>query len=121
MITRDVSLECELQNSLQRFRTLEEVLASTKRLLLDDEAYEAKFRDTHSRDSDGHYVVRLPLKSCLPAVAGETRRMALGSLKNLNRRFSREPRSASSYRDFLRAYEELGHMERISVTEIKNP
>ena len=108
----------ELQRSLQRFWEVEEVLTSAVGLKPDDEACEKQFQETHSRESDGRYIVRLPLRSRPRNYAVESRRIAMGSLSHIHRRFFREPQLASAYRDFMKTYEELGHMERIPEQEL---
>ncbi|XP_017891011.1 uncharacterized protein LOC108631535, partial [Ceratina calcarata] len=84
----------------------------------EDEECERIFRETHRRDLQGRYEVRLPLKPNLPLVGDETRRMALGSLRHMHRRFARDPKLAQGYREFMRTYEELGHMTPIPSSEI---
>ena len=79
----------------------------------EDEACERLFVNTYSRSVDGRYVVRLPLKAELPTAYAKTRQMALGSLSTTHCRFSRDPRLADAYREFMRVYEELGQMERV--------
>ena len=79
----------------------------------EDEVCELLIVNTYSRFVDGQYVVRLPLKAELPTPYAETRQMALGSLSTTHRRFSRDLRLADAYREFMRVYEELGHMERV--------
>ncbi|XP_046141661.1 uncharacterized protein LOC123987780 [Osmia bicornis bicornis] len=113
--------EEDIDESLQRFWTLEELPTVTASLRPLDEACEKLFRDSHVRNSDGRFIVRLPLKSEPPAVGPETRRMALGSLMHMYRRFARDPRIASAYREFMAVYEKLGHMERVPASELDNP
>ncbi|XP_031781161.1 uncharacterized protein LOC103316074 [Nasonia vitripennis] len=109
----------ELDQLLQRFWAFDELPSSFSKLKPEDEACEKLFKETHTRDSQGRYEVRLPLKSQLPSVAGETRQMALGSLQSLHRRFARDPKVAHTYREFLKEYEDLGHMVRVPESEIR--
>ncbi|KAG8238077.1 hypothetical protein J437_LFUL018208, partial [Ladona fulva] len=112
-----VSLHCaaaqDLEGALQRFWEVEEIPPSTRTLRPEDERCVQHFKDTHSRDPDGRYIVRLPISSELPVAAEETRRMSLNILASTERRFLREPELAPLYRDFMMVYEELGHMERV--------
>ncbi|XP_043485904.1 uncharacterized protein LOC122513563 [Polistes fuscatus] len=112
------SAQEELNHILQRFWELEEVLDAPKRLKPEEEKCELIFQETHRRDWRGRYVVRLPLRQELPPVVEETRRMALSSLACLHRRFARDSRLAQAYRDFMRVYEELGHMSRVPRSEV---
>ncbi|XP_046142527.1 uncharacterized protein LOC123987999 [Osmia bicornis bicornis] len=111
--------EHDLDESLQRFWNLEDLPAATSLKPL-DEACERLFRESHGRNADGRFIVRLPLKSEPPAVGPETRRMAIGSLAHMYRRFDRDSRLASAYREFMSVYESLGHMERVPASELVN-
>ena len=66
-------------------------------------------------------MVNLPLKSNPPSVGAESRRIALGSLSQMHRRFSRDPRIAQAYGEFMELYERLGHMSRVPPSEIQRP
>ncbi|XP_043501619.1 uncharacterized protein LOC122523813 [Polistes fuscatus] len=112
------SAQEELNHILQRFWELEEVSDAPQRLKPEEEKREIIFQETHRWDWRGRYVVRLPLKQELPPVVEETRRMALSSLVCLHRRFARDSRLAQAYRDFMRVYEELGHMSRVPRSEV---
>ncbi|XP_070170447.1 uncharacterized protein [Polyergus mexicanus] len=58
-----VAMDHELHDLLTKFWIQEEVPSfSTTQLNLDEEKCETHFKDTHSLDSAGRYVVRLPLK-----------------------------------------------------------
>ena len=107
-----------LDRSLQRFWELEEIPDSKAKWKPEDQACDDLFRQTHRRNVDGRYVVRLPLKSDLPDVSGETRRMASGSLLSMHRRFSRDPVLAQDYREFMTMYRELGHMIPVPSAEV---
>ncbi|XP_046145643.1 uncharacterized protein LOC123988928 [Osmia bicornis bicornis] len=112
--------EQDLDQSLQRFWALEELPTVTSTLKPLDEACEKLFRESHVRNSDGRFVVHLPLKSEPPAAGPETKRMAMGSLAHMYRRFARDPKLALAYREFMTVYENLGHMERIPASELDN-
>ncbi|XP_043487121.1 uncharacterized protein LOC122514393 [Polistes fuscatus] len=111
------SLQDETNQMLQRFWELEDVSAAPRRLKPEDESCEKIFQETLRRDRRGRYVVKLPLKAELPLVATEMKRMALNSLSALHRRFARDSRLAQAYREFMKSYEELGHMSRVPRSE----
>ncbi|XP_011685202.1 PREDICTED: uncharacterized protein LOC105448379 [Wasmannia auropunctata] len=70
-----------LSDAIQRFWEMEEV--HLPRVLSSDEAWvEEHFRDTHSRDNSGRYVVRLPRKQGEDASFGASRRAALVAEQN---------------------------------------
>ncbi|XP_023248350.1 uncharacterized protein LOC111644041 [Copidosoma floridanum] len=109
----------ELERSLKRFWELEDLPVTQVKMKLEDEACEKIFKETHGRDADGRYVVRLPWKADLPSGAAETRRMAVGSLSSMYRRFARDPQLAHSYQQFMTDYERLGHMTRVPDSEVR--
>ncbi|XP_066600002.1 uncharacterized protein [Prorops nasuta] len=98
--------------------TVEEVPDSTHLLSPDDEMCETIFRDKHYRNLTGRYVVRLPLRSELPSVFEQSRRLALNSYHSLFRRLDRDPDLAQEYYNFMEEYERLGHMSLVPDEEI---
>ncbi|XP_046406361.1 uncharacterized protein LOC124171264 [Ischnura elegans] len=116
-----VSLHCaavqNLLDDLQRFWEVEEAPPSTRTLRPEDERCEQHFKDTHFRGSDGRYIVQLPIVSQLPETVDETRRTALSSLASTEQQFVREPEKAAAYRDFMKIYEELGHMVKVPTSD----
>ncbi|GBN54606.1 hypothetical protein AVEN_53101-1 [Araneus ventricosus] len=80
---------------------------------VEEEKCEKHFLKTYSRNSEGRYIVQLPLKKD-PECLGESKTSALGSLNSLWRRLSKNPELLSLYRDFMQEYEALGHMELVT-------
>ncbi|XP_063981496.1 uncharacterized protein LOC135164771 [Diachasmimorpha longicaudata] len=104
----------DLDGLLTRFWVQEEVPETSEIQLTDEEAQcEEHFRRTHTRDCSGRYIVRLPLKAP-PSVLGDSRTSALACLHRLLRKFSRDEEYHQLYTDFLKEYEALGHMRRVS-------
>ncbi|XP_066600038.1 uncharacterized protein [Prorops nasuta] len=112
------SVKDDLVDILKRFWSVEEVPTSQHSLSLEDEMCESLFARTHLRDSNGRYMVRLPLKTEPPLVGESTRRLAFNSFIALTRKFNRDPKLASEYCQFMKEYEELGHMCLIPENEI---
>lgn len=77
---------------------------------------EEHFINTHSRDVEGRYIVKMPLKDD-PNCLGESRDIALKRLDALWIRLARDPHYLKLYRDFIHQYEQLGHMKEIVVEE----
>ncbi|XP_011883742.1 PREDICTED: uncharacterized protein LOC105570900, partial [Vollenhovia emeryi] len=115
------STDPDLLKVMEGFWRLEEIPSSLDKWDDEEQSCDELFSRTHSRNSEGRYVVRLPFKSSLPEAARETRGMALGSLRSMHRRFARDARLAQSYREFMETYESLGHMERVPPEETANP
>lgn len=109
-----------LDQELRRFWEVEEVPQRT--LLSPDELQcEEHFLATHSRQSDGRYVVRLPFKTGPPIEIGLSRNKAVRVLNSLLRRFNTNPTMKAEYGEFLYEYETLGHMRLAPTTETPLP
>ncbi|XP_029176359.1 uncharacterized protein LOC114944555 [Nylanderia fulva] len=91
-----VTIEQDLRQQLQRFWELEEVSGECP--LTPDEAYcERLFATTHTRDSDGRYVVRLPRKQEPSLELGDSRCGALRLLLAAESRLRRNPSLYTSH------------------------
>ncbi|XP_070168304.1 uncharacterized protein [Polyergus mexicanus] len=109
-----VAVDHELHDLLTKFWIQEEVPSfSTTQLNPDEEECKTHFKDTHSRDSARRYVVRLPLKFQTSHL-GESRATAQRCLQRMLRRLSMDPTYQNLYSSFIREYEELQHMVRVS-------
>ncbi|GFV84371.1 uncharacterized protein TNCV_2044191 [Trichonephila clavipes] len=73
---------------------------------------EHHFLKTHSRDEEGQYVVKRPLKN-EPNCLGDSRDIALKRLNALWIRLIKDPQYLKLYRDFIHEYDQLGHMKEI--------
>ncbi|XP_044586043.1 uncharacterized protein LOC123266074 [Cotesia glomerata] len=108
-----VSNQCDqgLQDLLSRFWLQEEVMLDHSRSLSpDEEACEAHFKDTHSRDSSGRYIVRLPLRSS-PNQLGDSCTAARRCLQHLMHRLKHDTRLKTLYMQFMKEYQDLNHMQ----------
>lgn len=70
----------------------------------------------HYRQSDGQYVIRLPLKSCLSQV-GDLLRAAQYSLLHLRKRWNNNPAYKELCFVFLKEYKDLVLMKRIKLKD----
>ncbi|XP_018371802.1 PREDICTED: uncharacterized protein LOC108766796 [Trachymyrmex cornetzi] len=111
-------IDHDLQNLLTCFWKQEEIPNIVKKSLSsEEEECEAQFRSTFSRDSDGRYIVRLPLRSPRSSLE-DVNTTALRCLSRLHKRSEREPSYCKLYTEFLHKYETLGHMIPIPESEI---
>ncbi|XP_051158199.1 uncharacterized protein LOC127279715 [Leptopilina boulardi] len=111
----------DLQNSLEKFWSLEEISDTPPKGKPDDILCEQFYADNSTRLPEGRHMVHLPLNSDPPKASSETRQIALSTLSSLHRRFDRDRQLADAYCDFMRAYEQLGHMGKVSKLQINNP
>ncbi|GBN77064.1 hypothetical protein AVEN_119548-1 [Araneus ventricosus] len=104
-------LDDDLNKTLKRFWEIESVdvecTGNTEASLCEDH-----FVRTHKRNKDGRYVVPMAL-SRDPSCLGNSKDMAIRQLNSLWKRLSRDSEYLSLYTDFLREYEDLGHLERV--------
>lgn len=72
------------------------------------------FVQTHQRDDDGRYVVRIPRK-VNPPVLGNSRRVAHACFRSLERKFSKDLDLYRKYRDIIDEYRATGHLQVATV------
>ncbi|XP_046145736.1 uncharacterized protein LOC123989070 [Osmia bicornis bicornis] len=118
--------QSNLQELLTKFWVQEESpmdIPST--LTPEEEECESHFCATHSRNHTGRYIVRIPLKA--PAsLLGNSHKIAQRCLQSTLRRLSKDSAYNQLYVEFMKEYEELGHMvkapdhQRISSREAEN-
>lgn len=111
-VVHNCTAEADVDDLLRRFWELEE---NPRRSILSDEDERCKrfFLQTHSRDSDGRYTVRLPFKNNPTFEKGESRALASRMLNRLENRLRQKPEVASLYHEFLTEYLALNYMEKV--------
>ncbi|KAG8233696.1 hypothetical protein J437_LFUL013348, partial [Ladona fulva] len=108
--------EVPLVTQLKRFWELEEF---TVRVAQNPEEIKCEelFVKTHRRNASGRYIVSLPFRSELPSL-GESYSQAAKRFINLERKLLQRPRLKASYCQFLKEYENLGHMSRATLSGV---
>ncbi|KMQ88513.1 hypothetical protein RF55_11988 [Lasius niger] len=92
-----------------RFWEQEELPQTPLPLTEDEQRCEDLLVNTHTRTTEGRYVVRLPVTPTLPALA-DTRRASLRLLRCMERRFTVDQELQRLYKAFMAEYQELHHM-----------
>ncbi|XP_054259816.1 uncharacterized protein LOC128984510 [Macrosteles quadrilineatus] len=103
--------ESSLEKHLKLFWELED-LPQSKPISPEDQACERIFVKTHSRDPSGRYIVRLPFCEN-PVDLGNTFHHAERNFHALERRFQSDFNFKSAYVNFMKEYEDLGHMTQL--------
>lgn len=98
----------KVQGQLDRFFELESV-PSPRKTTKEEEECEKFFVRTTSRQPDGRFVVKIPLKQT-PEVLGDSYNQAATRFSALERRFNRDPLFKEKYCQFMQEYIDLGHM-----------
>ncbi|XP_073963144.1 uncharacterized protein [Choristoneura fumiferana] len=94
---------------------------TSKRLTKEEEDCENKYKETHTRNEEGRYIVTLPFKTEEPqSPRGQTRDIALLRLKQLERRFERNAKLKNDYVKAMEEYMELNYIEEVPEEEIAN-
>ncbi|XP_029163322.1 uncharacterized protein LOC114934776 [Nylanderia fulva] len=109
-----ISMDSRLYDLLHRFWQLEEIGARQESFISpEDQQCEQHFKDTHSRNDQGRYVVRLPFKKP-PQRLGNSYNRASRMMDSLRNRFQVNAKYAEAYFKFMREYEDLQHMKLIT-------
>lgn len=99
----------KLDATLRSFWELEEL--TTKRMRShQEELAEQIFVQNHKRMPDGRYQVDIPIRPDAPPL-GDSRDIAVKRFLWMEKRLDRDAALKEQYVDFLREYEELGHMQ----------
>ncbi|XP_029161713.1 uncharacterized protein LOC114933355 [Nylanderia fulva] len=93
------SVTDDLNQTLRRFWEIEEIPASSK-ITSEEKACDDHFNSTHSRNSEGRYIVRLPFKHGPPLNIGESRHSALQSYLRTESRIKTDSSKSSEYHNF---------------------
>lgn len=70
------------------------------------------FQETAIRNSDGRFVLRLPIKQNVPKL-GSSFTMATSRFINVERRLQRDPYLKAEYIKFMNDYLEMGHIQEV--------
>ncbi|XP_066585539.1 uncharacterized protein [Prorops nasuta] len=109
---------CDFDKTLRDFWEIEEV-PSTYSLTPEDQLCEDIFASNVTQLPSGRYQVALPFKTEFSKSAlGASRSIAESALKRVLYRINKSPEQSESYAKFIREYEQLGHMEKVTTNAI---
>lgn len=98
----------ELKEIFQRFWEFEDLALCTRKDA-ECELAEQIFVKEHKRDEEGRFIVSIPIKPNITEF-GSTRAVALRRFFALEQKFNRDVTFKEKYVEFMRDYEEKGHM-----------
>lgn len=107
-----------LSQQLTQFWNIEE-LHSDSLLTKEEKFCQEHFDKTTTRDSDGRYIVKLPLHED-PSVLGNSFDQALRRFQGLERRFKSDPTLCSKYKEFMNEYLLSNHMHLVPKQTVEN-
>lgn len=109
----NLSLRDDLNEAIHKFWEIENY-TSVKSTSDEDEYCEAFFKKNYSRQSDGRFIVRLPIKEEVLKSLDDSKKMAQKRLYALERKFMNKPDLKIEYIKFMKEYLALGHMKQVS-------
>ncbi|XP_018357524.1 PREDICTED: uncharacterized protein LOC108757561 [Trachymyrmex cornetzi] len=105
----------KLEQLVERFWQVEQI--SSKPMLTEEEREcEENFKKTYHRNSQGRFVVQLPIKTDKLRALGSSYDVALKRFKSLELKLDRCPEMKKAYTKFIQEYADLNHMHPV-VTE----
>lgn len=114
-ISCNFSQNVDIQNQLSRFWEIEN--CSTERSYsLEEKACENHFATTHTRSSDGRFIVSIPFKEPISKL-GDSKEQATKRFYNLERKLQRNLPLRELYTQFMSEYESLGHMSKVKHSD----
>nr|XP_037875909.1 uncharacterized protein LOC119630468 [Bombyx mori] len=87
-----------------------EAIAENSRMSQDDLDCLQHYKNTTARNEEGRYTVELPFIPNFQEKLGASKPMALAQFRQLERKFSKQPQLAESYRQFIHEYQAMNHM-----------
>lgn len=99
----------KLESQLESFWKIEECTERECTYTKEESECEQHFIETFRRSEDGHFVVKLPFNDNV-AKLGDSSRIAINRFHKLEQKLSRNSNLKLEYSNFLKEYEEMGHM-----------
>ncbi|XP_011858396.1 PREDICTED: uncharacterized protein LOC105555956, partial [Vollenhovia emeryi] len=110
-----IAQQSTLQGQLEKFWKIEE-LDSRTHLTEQEQACEEHFYQTHTRDRQGRFIVRMPLKDNYVQL-GDSYDTAKRRLLTLERKLAKQLPLKQQYDAFMHEYLKLEHMKILSRTD----
>ncbi|XP_065092424.1 uncharacterized protein LOC135713262 [Ochlerotatus camptorhynchus] len=111
-VIANVATVAELHQWMEKFWAIEENDTSPC-YSVEEAACEEHFQRSVRHNSEGRYIVRLPIKDDVIKQIGDNRRTAVYRFRMLEGRLGRNSELAQPYRDFIDEYLALGHMKQV--------
>lgn len=114
------TLHTSIDEQLRRFWEINEI-SSERKLTAEEQRCERHFNDTHQRNEEGRFIVRLPFKDGDPPKMGASWPSTSRRLFSLERRFARETHLQPSYRNGIQEYLDSNQMEIVPPAQLNHP
>lgn len=96
---------------LERFWTTEDIVETTSMSQEDDQCVQY-YKTTTTRNEEGRYIVRLPLKPNHKQLLGDSKFKSIAQFRQLENKFQKNEKIARDYKSFIHEYLNLGHMKQ---------
>ncbi|XP_055926956.1 uncharacterized protein LOC129958484 [Argiope bruennichi] len=106
-----VSLNENIEKVIEKFWLVENISEENTILSTEEKFRELHFKETHTRNKDGRFVVKMPMKEGL---LGDSKALANVRLNQTVKRLHKNPMMQNLYKEFIAEYESLGHMEKVN-------
>ncbi|XP_011175794.1 uncharacterized protein LOC105207848 [Solenopsis invicta] len=104
----------QLHDQLAQFWQQEGNNSSSTHTLVEAQC-EQHFINNVTRDQNGKFVVKLPVREQVISRIGNSKEIALKRLLNLEKRFERDTSLREQYVEFMNQYRSLGHMKVVNA------
>lgn len=102
----------DIEERIKEFFKHDDIAIEVEPLNGDELLCEEHFKKNTVRLENGRYSIKLPFKNGKDKpILGDSRKCAVATLIQLEKRFQRNPKLAEEYKKFIHEYLSLGHME----------
>ncbi|XP_062541495.1 uncharacterized protein LOC134209533 [Armigeres subalbatus] len=112
----NIATVSDINNLMEKFWSIEEDSVRSC-YSVEEIACEEHFRRTFSRNPDGRYIVRLPVKEEVIVNLVDNRRTAIRRFRLLQTQLARNEELNQHYCDFMNEYLTSGHMQRVEENQ----
>lgn len=118
---KSLQTNCNLSvigQTIQKFREIEGCVEA-KNVTAEEKYCERLFIESHSRQEEGRFVIKLPVKEEVLSLLNDSREITLKRFLSVERRFAKEPNLKAEYVSFMQEYLKLGHMRPVNTSQTK--
>lgn len=101
---------------ISQYWEMEDISSTTQDNMTSEEEYcEQFYTKTTTRQQDGRYVVRIPMKPNFETILQNNKASAVAQFKQLEKRMSKNTELSTSYKKFMQEYIDLQHMKLCNI------
>ncbi|XP_075990355.1 uncharacterized protein LOC142986007 [Anticarsia gemmatalis] len=99
---------------IERFWTIEDIADNPENLSAEDHYCVTQYQEQTTRQADGRYVVRYPMKPDYSEKIGDSKKRAIAQFLQLEKKLSKNHTLCNGYKSFINEYVYLGHMHSVN-------